>query len=230
MDGNTTDVIITNNTSLRNATAGLWLGSNGSITAFNNTLADNHTTQLQIDDQKSFPTKLDVHDNILFAFEREQLCLSMSIPHKPADMTQAQYVTSIGTIANNLYFRPVSQPDNVSTQGYVHCCDGGQGFDPDKSYKDYTVFNDYNGGGAIMTTWDNKFISLDLWQKSSGQDAGTKKAPRTVASVKDLRVEVNPSKAPVTKVLPGVFEDAKGVVYTNSITLQPYSSAVLMSK
>lgn len=231
MDGNVTDVIITNNTSFRNATAGLWSGSNGGITAYGNTLADNHTTQLQIDDQKSHPTKLNFHDNLLFAFEREQFCFSASIPHKPRELTQTQYVASIGTLANNLYFRPIQEPDNLSTKGYIHCCDGGKGFDPDRSYIDYGVFNDYPAGGVVSTTWDSSpFLSLDRWQKNWGQDVGTKKTFRTVGSLSELRIEFNPTNATVTKPLPGVFEDARGAVYKDSITLQPYSSAVLMLK
>ncbi|HNQ34595.1 MAG TPA: right-handed parallel beta-helix repeat-containing protein [bacterium] len=230
MDGNATDVIITGNTSFRNASAGLSLGSNSRITVYGNTLADNHTTQLQIDDQKSPPANLDIHDNILFAFEREQLCLSVGLARKPGNLTQAQYVAAIGTLADNLYLRPVREPENISTIGYPHCGDGG-GHDPNRSHANYGVFNDYPGGGIIATTWNGSpFLSLDRWQKEWGQDAGTRKTFRSVAGIADLRLEYNPTDAAAVKKLPGVFEDARGAVYKNSLTLPPYSSAVLMRK
>ncbi len=234
MDGNTTDVVISNNTVFRVASNGLFLGSNGNITAYGNALADNHTGQLGIDDQKAAqgpfqPTNLNVHDNLCFAFEREQLCLTVGLPRKPQGKTQAEYVLGIGTLANNLYLRPVSEPDSVSTAGYVNCRNA-LSFAPLKSHRDYGVFNDYPGGGVVFTSWDNQFLSLDKWQQAWGQDKGTKKTGRSVTSVKDLRLEYNPTNAPVVKALPGTFEDAYGKVYTNSITLQPYSSAVLMKK
>ncbi len=228
MDGNATDVIITHNTAFRNATAGLWLGSNSNIVVYGNLLADNHTTQLQIDDQKSRPTKLDIHDNILFAFEREQLCITLSLPQKPADQTQLQYIAGIGKLADNRYCRPIQEPDDISTSGYIHCNDGGLGHDPDKSYTNYHVANDYPAGGVVSLPWASTFLSLDRWQKQWGQDAGTKMTGRSVAKLSDLRLEYNATGTSVTQPLPGVFEDAKGTIYKQTITLPPYGSAVLM--
>jgi hypothetical protein len=214
MDGNTSDVVITGNTVFKVASSGLWLGSNGRIRALGNTLADNHMMQLGIDDQTASPAELEVRDNLCVAFEREQLCLSVSLQRKPAGGTWAQYVAAAGTLANNAYCRPVREPDGVRTKGYPRV----------------PTFEDYPGGGVVSTGWDGLFLSLDVWQKEYLQDVGSKKTARTVEASRDLQLVYNPTNSPVLVELSGAFEDVAGVVYRKSIILAPYSSAVLMRR
>jgi hypothetical protein len=214
MDGNATDVIVSHNTVFKVASAGLWLGSNGGIRAFGNTLADNHFMQLGIDDQTSSPTGLEVRGNLCFAFEREQLCLSVSLRNKPEGQAWPQYVGSLGVLANNLYCRPIREPDGVSTRGYPHV----------------PTFKDYPGGGVVSTSWDGLFLSLDVWKQAYPQDVGSSKTSRAVDDPADLRLEYNPTTSTKDVDLPGEWEDARGRVYRSRLTLEPYASAVLLRR
>lgn len=212
MDGNTTDVVVSRNTVYRVASSGLWLGSNGRIQAVGNTLANNHMMQLGIDDQTTPPKDLEVRDNLCVAFEPEQLCLSVSLRQKPKDQSWAQYVGSMGVLASNLYCRPMREPDGIRTRGYPHV----------------PTFKDYTGGGVVSTSWDSRFLSLDAWQKDYAQDVGSRKTSRSVASPEDLCLEVNPTASPVVVELSGTFEDVRGTVYRDRLTIEPYSSVVLL--
>jgi hypothetical protein len=249
MDGNTTDVDLYDNSAFRVAQNGLQSGENARVTAHHNTLADNRVGQLSIGqtvkDLATYPTDLRFHDNLCVAFEREQRVLVVHLPldgQTPAE--QQQYIRSLGTITNNRYFRPVFEPDDIDTSGYPNCCNGGLGYDPDMSYRDYGGFNNFHGGGVVGISWNgSRFLSLDKWQQW-GRDQGTKKTWRTAASVKDLRLEFNATKSAVSKTLPpgswhavnalapgtsGAYDSGvTGAIYTGSITLQPYTSVVLM--
>jgi len=70
--------------------------------------------------------------------------------------------------------------------------------------------------------------ALSGWQTLSKQDSHSKKSPKTVTTTNDIRFEYNATKANKTIVLPGTYIDVKGTAYVNSITLKPYTSAVLI--
>lgn len=70
--------------------------------------------------------------------------------------------------------------------------------------------------------------TLSSWQTYSVQDTRSKKSPKTITTSNDLRFEYNATKASKTIALPGTFIDVKGIKYINSITLKPYTSAVLI--
>jgi hypothetical protein len=214
MDGNASDVVISRNTVYKVASAGLWLGSNGRIRAFGNTLVDNHTMQLGIDDQTAPPADLDVHDNLCIAFEPEQLCLSVSLRNKPAEQSWTQYVGGMGRLANNVYARPLGEPDGIRTKGYPHV----------------PTFRDYPAGGVVGTSWDSLFRSLDVWKKEFPQDDGSRKGLRVVADPNDLLLVCNPTNSPAVVALRGDFDDLAGVDYRGSITLEPFASAVLLRR
>lgn len=103
-------------------------------------------------------------------------------------------MAGIGTLAKNLYARPVEQPDQVATRGYPNAGNALRSYDPDKSHRDYGAFNGYPGGGVVSIGWAGQFLSLDVWQASWCQDAGTRKAPRRVSRIRDLRLEYNPTR------------------------------------
>jgi hypothetical protein len=191
-------------------------------------MADNHSAQLGIDDQAGQPANLDIHDNLCFAFEPEQLCLNVGLNRPPRGQNPVEYVSRIGTLANNIYARPIDQPEGIATAGYPNAGNAARGHNPDRRRQDYGAFDDYPGGGVVAISWAGQFLSLDMWQKSWGQDWGTKKAARSVGSIRDLRIEHNPTRSTLVRSLPGTFEDAFGGRYVGSITLKPYSSAVLM--
>ena len=70
--------------------------------------------------------------------------------------------------------------------------------------------------------------TVATWKTFSLQDVHANKSPKSITSVNDLRFEFNATTSPKIISLPGTYIDVKGTVYTNSITLQPYTSAVLI--
>ena len=76
-------------------------------------------------------------------------------------------------------------------------------------------------GAAIMR-------SLSGWQSISGQDKNSYISPISVNDVNKIRFEYNASNSNKVVSLDGSYLDVKGTKYPGTITLLPYSSAVLM--
>ncbi|HVT84108.1 MAG TPA: tandem-95 repeat protein [Chitinophagaceae bacterium] len=72
------------------------------------------------------------------------------------------------------------------------------------------------------------WVTLSGWQSFSGQDAHSKKSPKTITNVNDIRFEYNASSSPKTINLGATYIGVDSTIYSGSITLQPYSSAVLI--
>jgi parallel beta-helix repeat protein len=72
------------------------------------------------------------------------------------------------------------------------------------------------------------YRTLPSWKQYSGQDINSKKSPISIPDVSYIRFEYNDSKENKTIALNGNFIDFKGTSYSNSITLQPYTSVVLL--
>ena len=71
-------------------------------------------------------------------------------------------------------------------------------------------------------------FTLAQWQAYSSQDAHSKKSPKTVTTINDVRFEYNSTEANKTISLDGNYIDVKNVSYNGTITLAPYTSAVLI--
>jgi hypothetical protein len=74
------------------------------------------------------------------------------------------------------------------------------------------------------------YNSFDLtgWQSFFGQDSHSKSAPKNITDTNDLRFEYNATSSSKTISLDANYIDVKNVSYNGSITLAPYSSAVLI--
>jgi len=83
-----------------------------------------------------------------------------------------------------------------------------------------TQINIWNGPTTYRT--------LAGWQSYSGFDSNSHKSPKTISSTSDLRFEYNPTSSSRTISLSGNYIDVKGNSYSGSVTLQPYSSIVLI--
>ena len=70
--------------------------------------------------------------------------------------------------------------------------------------------------------------SLASWQTYSGKDANSKKSPQTITSVNDVLFIYNASQSNKTVPLTAVYLDLDGKTITNSYTLLPYKSAILI--
>ncbi len=73
-----------------------------------------------------------------------------------------------------------------------------------------------------------KYMNLASWQAFSLQDVHSKKSPITLTNANDIRFEYNVTKSPTTISLAGKYITADSKIYDGSITLQPYTSAVLI--
>lgn len=78
---------------------------------------------------------------------------------------------------------------------------------------------------SILYTPTNR--TLAGWQTYSGFDAHSHKSPVTITSTGQFNFLYNATSSPVTTILPFTYVDVTNTSYS-SITLQPYSSAVLL--
>ncbi len=72
------------------------------------------------------------------------------------------------------------------------------------------------------------YYSLKSWKTYTGQDVNSHKSPISITNENDLRFEYNETKAAKTISLAYPMIDVKGTIYSTSITLQPYTSVVLI--
>ena len=126
-------------------------------------------------------------------------------------MYPGQNLSNWGTWNNNFYCRPLSEPNGITTGG---------------------CYNTSCTGGIIQVGLDGVGFtdrSLDTWKTFSGQDAATVKTPITITDVNKIRFEYNATQsATVVSLVPNTYMDVRGVVYSTNITLQPYTSAILL--
>lgn len=113
--------------------------------------------------------------------------------------TASTYFSQMGTFSNNFYARPID--DATATNTFFI------------SSVSATVFNHWN---------------LTTWKSSTGNDVGSVKAPKSIASTTELRFEYNATASPKVVTLDGNYIDAKNTAFNGSITLAPYAAAVLI--
>lgn len=77
---------------------------------------------------------------------------------------------------------------------------------------------------------NNTQRNLAQWQAFNSCDANSHISPRTITNVNQLDFEYNATLSPVVKTLPvGTWVDVFNTSYSGTITLQPYTSAVLIN-
>ena len=83
-----------------------------------------------------------------------------------------------------------------------------------------TIWRDGNG--------TNYYNTLAQWKTYSGQDAASVKSPLTISNVNDLRLVYNETAVSKTVSLGANYIDLKNISFAGSITLAPYTSAILI--
>jgi len=109
------------------------------------------------------------------------------------------------------------------------------------SYNDITTFISSASGNCyarpLSDTYTVKVSQPNIgtvskrfeeWQTFSGKDASSTKSPQSISSENDFQFEYNNTKTVKTVTLSRPMIDMKGTKYVGSITLQPYTSVVLM--
>jgi len=106
-------------------------------------------------------------------------------------------------------------------------------------------YNDLSFGSASGNVYarpidDNQVFKIDTynttaqnynlagWKTLSKYDANSTKSPQAITNADDLQFEYNASKSPVIITLSQPMIDMRGAKYSRSITLQPYTSIVMM--
>ena len=74
----------------------------------------------------------------------------------------------------------------------------------------------------------NSYYTISSWNAYSGQDANSKASPKSVTNLNDIRFEYNAGPSPKSVSLDGTYIDVRNASYNGSITLAPFSSAVLI--
>ena len=72
------------------------------------------------------------------------------------------------------------------------------------------------------------FKTIAEWKSFSRQDANSNKSPQKITSVNDLQFEYNATKSAKTVSLSRPMIDVKGTKYSGTLTLQPYTSVILI--
>jgi len=72
------------------------------------------------------------------------------------------------------------------------------------------------------------YYTLPEWKTFSRQDASSNKSTQAISAETDLQFEYNVTTSPKTVSLSYPMVDIKGTKYNSSVTLQPYTSVVLM--
>jgi len=89
--------------------------------------------------------------------------------------------------------------------------------------------NDVNTIMTNHTIYEgNVYRTSAQWQTLTGQDANSQKSPQSITFETDLQFEYNATKAAKVVVLNQPMIDVKGTKYVGSLTLQPFTSVVLM--
>jgi hypothetical protein len=109
-------------------------------------------------------------------------------------------ISSIGTLNYNYYSRPINDANSLSMWK-----------PPWGTYP-----------------WPGVPISFATWKSLSGKDSNTLQSPKSITNVNDLLFEYNPTKINKVVTLSGNYIDIKGASYSGSVTLQPYTSIVLI--
>lgn len=133
------------------------------------------------------------------------------------------------TIKNNIFFsRTATQFTGVYTTAVTPATFFGAVGIFDSNY--YARPIDDNLTIQFVTGSTTSTYNLAQWKTVSGKDAASNKSPITITNVNQLYFVYNDSAIVTNKFLPaGIYKDVRNVSYSGSITLQPFSSAVLIN-
>ena len=98
----------------------------------------------------------------------------------------------------------------------------------DNNYICKPIGTDDNAWFTALQASTFNHYTLSQWQSMSSFDKSSKKSPKTITDLKDLRFEYNATTSNKTVNLGATYMDMSGKNYAGSITLAPYTSAVLI--
>jgi len=115
-------------------------------------------------------------------------------------------VANVGTFDSNYYCRPLFEPNGINTT------------------------SSSSGGISKVSTPSSTYYSLDAWRTAYGKDANSKKTFTTTNDVNKIRFEYNATNSAANVNLsPYSYIGVDGSSYSGTITLQPYTSLILIN-
>lgn len=135
--------------------------------------------------------------------------------------------TRTTTIKHNIFFaKSANQRASAWTSGANDFTSFGSASTIDSNYITRPIDDNLTIIAGLNFSYTS--YSLSTWRSFSGYDTHSAKAPVTISTVNDLDFEYNATSSPVTIPLAFKYEDVYANIYNGTITLQPYTSAVLI--
>ena len=195
------NALVSNNTAAGNDGCGIFINVGQGITAENNTCYDNIWGLRITSDPDRLARYHNINHNILFAKEVVNPSDNWNqIAFGVVTKLDGSDLPNFGTSDYNYFARPVNN-DN-----YIEAWKNAWGWAPG----------------------DRMAYNLSEWQSAYGKDSHSSPSPITVSDPNKIRFEYNASTTSKVVSLDGSYIDVKGAKYNGSITLAPYTSAVLM--
>ena len=195
------NALIANNTVASNDGCGVFINEAQNITAENNTCYDNIWGIRITSGSNTRARNHNINHNILFAKEVVDRSNNWNqLTFGVVTKFDAADLTSFGTSDYNYFARPVKNDD------YIEAWKNAWGWAPG----------------------DRMAYNLSEWQSIYGKDIHSSSSPITISDPNKIRFEYNASTSNRVVSLNGSYIDVKGTKYDGSITLAPYTSAVLM--
>jgi hypothetical protein len=71
-------------------------------------------------------------------------------------------------------------------------------------------------------------LTLAAWKTLTGKDPNSKSSPKTVSDTSQIKFFYNPTNSAASFSFSGTYVDVFGTSYTSTVTLQPWTSVVLI--
>ena len=188
------------------------------VEVYGNTSANNSYSGLYLHNTNN----CNIHDNTFYNNSEQQVLITSYL---------AAFPTRTTTFLRNICFSKTSTQvaidfetlvNDITSFGSAASINSNYYARPiDDNLTIRTIINDYG---------TDTHRTLAGWKTYSGYDALGNKSPQVISTVADLRFEYNATSSPVVVSLPFNYLDVAGTVYTTSITIPAYGSAVLIKQ
>lgn len=191
---------------------------------------DDNATQVQVEGNTTYGFSLgiyihngheiNVRNNVSYANRSASLSMSQDAGQGP--------IRNVSIRRNT--FVMASSGSSLGNMSYGTNESPLAGFGTSDSNAIATPTNDIN---AVFTSTSGptfNHFTLAGWQAATSQDLHSVKSPKIVSDTTSANVRFlyNPSQSPTSFTIPGTWEDMRGNIYPSTITLQPFTSTVLL--
>jgi parallel beta-helix repeat protein len=197
------NLTITYNVLAHNPDAGINLNGSQNCTVRYNTCFDNGCAIHYVMVYSDYPLRTQTVDhNILFGLTATDPYLHVQACIKCSTTSNGSDIVNLGTADYNYLARPISNDNYVDI------------------YKNYSCWED-----SPSCRWS---YNLSEWRTESGQDAHSTFGSYSVTTINDIHFIYNDTTYARNWVLSTTMHDGTNTAYSGTVTLQPYTSLVLI--